>query len=74
MDADWREAAKAWQAARLYADDDDSRFYTWLNEARVWKRAGDKKHAVACLKEALAIHPGNEVASRLLDEMRGSGT
>ncbi len=62
----WKKAAKAWEAARAQARNDTERFYTWLNEARVWLRAGNKEKAAQCLRPALAIHPESTVAQGLL--------
>jgi tetratricopeptide (TPR) repeat protein len=69
--ADWRAAAKAWQAARALAGSGDRLFYCWLNEARCWKYAKRKKEAEACLLEALKIHPESGPAQKLLEEVRG---
>jgi len=68
---DWREAAKAWEKARAQAYKQDDIFYTWLNEARVWKKVGNWERAQSCLKEALAIHPDSTAAKNLLDTVQG---
>ena len=65
--ADWKDAAKAWQAAREYAPSPVKVFYTWLNEGRMWKRAGRDKDALRCFEEAQKIIPNNEVVQRLID-------
>ncbi len=61
----WKDAAKAWQDTRPLARSNDERFYTWLNEARVWIRAEDKTSAAACLVEALKLRPDSDVAKKL---------
>lgn len=65
IEADWQESARAWQAAQTVAPDEDRRFYSLLNEARVWLRAGRKEPAQEALTKALAIHPDNKVALNL---------
>ena len=65
--ANWKDAAKAWQAAREHAPNKVKTFYTWLNEGRVWKRQGRKKDARRCFEEALKIAPDNKVTKRLLE-------
>lgn len=72
--ADWKAAAKAWQAARALAEGGERLFYCWLNEARCWKYAKRKKEAEACLLEALKIHPESEPAQKLLEEVRGEAS
>jgi len=67
-EVDWRKAAKAWQRARPLARDKDEEYFTWLNEARVWLREGDKEQAARCLREALKIRPESPVARQLLAE------
>ncbi|HOD48862.1 MAG TPA: hypothetical protein PLM14_05155 [Candidatus Hydrogenedentes bacterium] len=69
LEADWREAARAWQWARQKARTTDEEFYTWLNEARVWIADGNKAKARECLDAALAIRPGNDVATNLLSKL-----
>jgi len=66
--ADWDEAAEAWQRTREKAKNDDGKFYTWLNEARVWIRKPNPERAESCLRAALAIRPSS-VAQRLLDKL-----
>jgi len=68
LEADWKEAAIAWGTARTIARDDDEKFYTWLNEARVWIKHGDPTQAKRCLSEALTLKPDSEVAKKLLAE------
>lgn len=65
--ADWKDAAKAWQAAREHAPNQIKLFYTWLNEGRVWKRADREKDALNCFKEAQKVLPDNELVQRLID-------
>ncbi len=65
--ADWKDAAKAWQAAREYAPTPVKVFYTWLNEGRMWKLAGRNKDALRCFEEAQKIIPDNDVVQRLID-------
>ncbi len=48
---DWDGAAKAWQHARTIARNQDETFNTWLNEARVWYKAGKGGKAVKCCEE-----------------------
>lgn len=70
IQADWREAAAAWQAARPHAPRTADRFYTWINEARTWMRVPDAAQAKTCLEQALAIVPDSEIAKQLLDEVQ----
>lgn len=74
VDADWRRAARAWQAARNAARTEDQRFYTWLNEGRVWLRAGDNDRAREALLEAKSMRPASEAVATLLGRLDpGSG-
>lgn len=70
VEPDWTEAALAWQNARAVAPGDEQKFYTLLNEARAWKRAGKPANAVEPIQQALALKPESDVAQRLLDELR----
>ena len=70
--ANWKEAAAAWQEARKRATGLDEVFFAWLNEGRVWLEASDNERAIPCLKEALTIFPGSEVAQKLLAKAQGS--
>ena len=65
----WKKAAKAWATARLQARNDTERFYTWLNEARVWIFAKDQDQATKCLRAALVILPDDAVAKALMNKM-----
>ena len=67
--ADWNAAAQAWRAARAVARTTEERFYTWLNEGRVWIQAEKLDDARTCLKEALQIRPQSEVTRNLLMEV-----
>ena len=69
----WGDAAAAWQKAREYVRNKDELFYTWLNEGRVWIRAGQKPKAVACIQEALKLFPDSKVAQNLLSENKSGG-
>lgn len=73
VEPNWKEAADAWKQARARADRPDRIFYTWLNEARTAVRGKDRKRAVACLEEALRLHPESRVARQLLEEIRREG-
>jgi tetratricopeptide (TPR) repeat protein len=66
--ADWDKAAEAWQRAREKARNSDEKFYTWLNEGRVWSRKPDPVRAESCLRAALEIRPSS-VAQKLLDQL-----
>jgi len=66
----WRDAARAWQRARMHAPNKNERFLSWLNEARAWVLFPDATQAVACLEEALALRPDSPVAQRLLSEVQ----
>lgn len=70
--ADWQAAAQAWEKARAQAYLQDDIFYTWLNEARVWKEVANWERAESCLKEALAIHPDSTAAKNLLDTVHSN--
>ncbi|MBI5095939.1 MAG: hypothetical protein HZB26_26330 [Candidatus Hydrogenedentes bacterium] len=67
--ANWREAAGAWQKARAAAIERDQIFFTWLNEARAWKRDLNKDKALECLLEARKLQPESDVVKRLLAEV-----
>jgi tetratricopeptide (TPR) repeat protein len=66
---DWKESTKAWQAAREHAENNVQTFFTWLNEGRAWRNLENKKEARRCFEAALEVIPGNEVATRLLDDV-----
>jgi len=66
----WRRAAGAWEDARELARNDVERFFTWLNEGRVWKREGNKDKAAECLNEAVKLRPNEPVPKRLLAEIQ----
>jgi tetratricopeptide (TPR) repeat protein len=66
---DWIKAAKAWEAARNLAATDVQRFFTWLNEGRVWIRQGNKTKAAECLNEAIKLRPDEPVPKRLLEDL-----
>jgi tetratricopeptide (TPR) repeat protein len=68
VEADWSDAAKAWQKARACARENDDIFYTWLNEGRVWIRENNTKRAAECLQTALTLRPDSDVAKRLLEK------
>lgn len=67
VEADWKDAAQAWQAAREKAPDDVKRFYTWLNEGRAWKYMNKRDDARRCFDEALKLMPDSDVAKKLRD-------
>ncbi|MBL7645096.1 MAG: hypothetical protein JNK74_02790 [Candidatus Hydrogenedentes bacterium] len=71
LEPDWKESIKAWQAARAQAKTTVHTFFTWLNEGRAWRNLENNKEARRCFEEALAVIPGNEVATRLLDSVSG---
>ena len=70
LEADWLEAAKAWEAARAKARTEVQRFYTWINEARALGFAEEWKRAAERLDEALKLRPDSESAQALLDRAR----
>jgi tetratricopeptide (TPR) repeat protein len=72
VEADWKDAAKAWQGARARTQRPDQVFYTWLNEGRVWLRAGKPDLARSALEQAVALRPESEVAQSLLQKTDGS--
>jgi tetratricopeptide (TPR) repeat protein len=63
---DWKDAAEAWQRARELARNEAERFNAWLNEGRVWIKAGETARARACIGEALKIQPKSPAAENLL--------
>ena len=69
LEPDWKESTKAWQAAREHAENNVQTFFTWLNEGRAWRNLENKKEARRCFEAALGIIPGNEVATRLLNDV-----
>jgi Tfp pilus assembly protein PilF len=62
---DWEAAAVAWQSARTLARSEEEVFNTWLNEGRVWYRAGNGGKSEKCCEEALKIRPQSLVAKEL---------
>ena len=79
VQANWKEAAKAWQAARERARNDVERFFCWLNEGRVWIwahnegkwwwREKEDEEAIRCLGEALKIRPDSVRARQMLESI-----
>jgi len=67
---EWSDAAKAWEKARGLAIYPDRVFYTWLNEARAWKRALNKEKALECLLEARKLQPESAAVKNLLTEVQ----
>lgn len=65
--ADWKEAAAAWQRARPLAETPEQTFHAWLNEGRVWLNAGEPLKAQDCLKQAQALRPDSPVVGTLLE-------
>jgi Tfp pilus assembly protein PilF len=63
---DWEGAAKAWQQVRKLARNEEEEFNAWLNEGRVWFKAGKGGKAVKCCEEALKIRPQSLVAKELM--------
>ncbi len=70
VEADWKTAAAAWQAAQAVARTEDERFYTLLNEARARLSAGDAQGAVPALESAIALKKDSAVAEQLLAKAR----
>ncbi|MBI3118093.1 MAG: hypothetical protein HYZ00_05385 [Candidatus Hydrogenedentes bacterium] len=68
VDANWKDAALAWQGARAQAKRPDQVFFTWLNEGRAWLLEEDQGKAVAALNEALKLHPDSAPAKNLLEK------
>ena len=64
------EAALAWQRARPQARTDIERFYTYLNEGRVWLRSDKAENALKPLTEAAALQPDSDVVAQLLRKAR----
>lgn len=67
IEPDWELAAQAWQRARPLAGKPDRVFFTWLNEARCWNRAGKNDLALPCVQEALKIVPDSAPAKQMLE-------
>lgn len=72
LKVDWEEAARAWQAAHALAPNEAEKFFTLLNEGRVWLRAGNKARASEVLQKALALEPESDVVKNLLAEAGGT--
>jgi tetratricopeptide (TPR) repeat protein len=70
VETDWQTAARAWQTARAQARNSDELFYTWLNEARAWSRAGNWAQAEACVTEALSMRPESAAAQTILESVQ----
>lgn len=71
INADWKEAAKAWERARVASYRDEDLFFAWLNMARVNTMIGDWAEAMRCVDEAIKIIPDNDSALRV-KEMIGN--
>ncbi|MCC6143797.1 MAG: hypothetical protein IT368_08315 [Candidatus Hydrogenedentes bacterium] len=71
VEANWKDAAAAWQRARQSAQRPDQVFYTWLNEGRVWLRAERPDLARPALEQALSLRPESDVARSLLAKAGG---
>ena len=67
---DWENAAAAWQSARKLVRTEDEKFNAWLNEGRVWYKAGKGGKAARCCEEALKIRPESLVAKELMSMAR----
>ena len=73
IEADWAEAAAAWQAARAQARSTNEEFFTWLNEGRVRQRMGKTEEARICFEAALAIRPDSAVVKDRIAELTADG-
>jgi len=71
VEADWEEAARAWQTARAQAHTDVQTFFTYLNEGRTWIRSGKLKNAIVPLEAAAALKPDSSVVAQLLTKAKG---
>jgi tetratricopeptide (TPR) repeat protein len=71
---DWADAAAAWEKARELAIYPDRVFFTWLNEARAWKRGLNKEKALKCLLEARKLQPESEAVKTLTTEVESFTT
>lgn len=67
---DWAKAAKAWEMARTAAIEPEEVFYTWLNEARVWRSAEKWDAAERAVNEALKILPDSDAAHIVLQQIK----
>lgn len=74
LEADWKEAAAAWETARGIARNEDEQFYCWLNEGRVWLRAKQPERAIPCLEQALRMRPDSAPARQMLDAIKDPET
>lgn len=70
VEADWEDAAVAWQAAREHAHNDTQRFFTWLNEGRALLRTKHPDRGIVPLENALKIMPDSGPAQELLRRAR----
>lgn len=70
LEADWAEAAMAWQKAQALASTEQDRFYSILNEARCWIRAEQPATALPRLEAAQVIEPESEVVETLIAETK----
>jgi tetratricopeptide (TPR) repeat protein len=68
-DADWADAAEAWQAARKAAREETQRFFTWVNEGRAWAKAGRREEANRCLDQARALIPEHPSLDELVADI-----
>lgn len=72
QEPDWKEAVKAWQAARKHAPKPVNVYFTWLNEGRAWRALGKKEEAKRCFEEALHNLPPNmskDKTQSLIDDL-----
>jgi tetratricopeptide (TPR) repeat protein len=71
LDANWRDAALAWERTVPLARTEDERFYSLLNVGRAWIRAAQPQNAVKPLEDAVALNRGSDVAKNLLAKAKG---
>lgn len=70
LEADWEEAARAWQQAVERARTESEQYYALLNEGRAWLQAGRPQEAIAPLEQAVELRDENGVAQRVLAKAR----
>jgi tetratricopeptide (TPR) repeat protein len=72
LEANWRDAALAWERTVPHARTEDERYYALLNVARAWMRASMPENAVGPLEDAIALNSESDIAKQLLAKARSS--
>jgi len=71
VEADWSDAAAAWNRAVPHARTEDEKFYALLNVGRAWIRASRPQDAVPPLEQAVQLKRDSDAAKQLLAKAKG---